>query len=166
MLITGIDLVDAFAARSTLNLDLIEASVSSWEPDRQFDVITSVHGLHYVGDKLGLVTRCISWLKPTGLFAASFDAAGVLVEGWSSARIASVLTEAGLEYDARRKLLRGKGHALRSLPFRYLGADAEAGPNYTGQPAVGSHYAMQVGLGDEVKSLLARVIADKDDPRP
>jgi hypothetical protein len=27
-----------------------------------------------------------------------------------------------------------------SLPYRYLGADDQAGPNYTGQPAVDSHY--------------------------
>ncbi|MFD4871429.1 hypothetical protein [Streptomyces sp. NPDC058412] len=26
------------------------------------------------------------------------------------------------------------------LPFRYLGTDPAAGPNYTGQPAVASYY--------------------------
>ena len=27
-----------------------------------------------------------------------------------------------------------------NLPYRYLGADDQAGPNYTGQPAVDSYY--------------------------
>ena len=31
------------------------------------------------------------------------------------------------------------------LPYRYLGADDRAGPNYTGQPAVDSYYEMVTG---------------------
>ena len=35
------------------------------------------------------------------------------------------------------------GHRHINLPYRYLGADDRAGPNYTGQPAVCSLYAEQ-----------------------
>ena len=49
-------------------LRLVEASLSAWRPDRSFDLITCVHGLHYVGDKLGLVARAASWLAEDGLF--------------------------------------------------------------------------------------------------
>ena len=36
---------------------------------------------------------------------------------------------------------RRTGPVALSLPYRYLGADDRAGPNYTGQPAVVSYYA-------------------------
>jgi predicted TPR repeat methyltransferase len=42
-------------------------------PDRPFDLITSVHGLHFVGDKLGLTARAASWLTDEGTFVASLD---------------------------------------------------------------------------------------------
>jgi predicted TPR repeat methyltransferase len=54
-------------------LRLVEASVTAWRPERTFDLITCVHGLHYVGDKLGLITRATSWLAKDGLFVASLD---------------------------------------------------------------------------------------------
>lgn len=137
--ITGVDLVDAFVASTATNLDLVEASISTWEPDEQFDLVTSVHGLHYVGDKLGVIERCVGWLRPTGVFLASFDPTGVVIDGWSSNHLADAMHKAGYVFDTRRKLLRCDGSAS-ALPFEYLGADAHFGPNYTGQPAVGSHY--------------------------
>jgi len=30
--------------------------------------------------------------------------------------------------------------SLAYFPYSYIGADTNAGPNYTGQPAVDSHY--------------------------
>ncbi|GAB3891420.1 hypothetical protein GCM10029964_064560 [Kibdelosporangium lantanae] len=36
--------------------------------------------------------------------------------------------------------LRRTGHRQVHLPVQYLGADDQAGPNYTGQPAVNSYY--------------------------
>ena len=58
-------------------LRLVEASLSTWRPDRPFDLITCVHGLHYVGDKLGLIARAASWLAEDGLFVASLDLANL-----------------------------------------------------------------------------------------
>ena len=39
-----------------------QASLATWRPERAYDLITCVHGLHYIGDKLGLVARAASWL--------------------------------------------------------------------------------------------------------
>ena len=50
------------------------------------------------------------------------------------------LVVAGLEYDRRRRPVTCRGRRTMNLPYRYLGADDRAGPNYTGQPAVDSLY--------------------------
>lgn len=52
----------------------------------------------------------------------------------------TVLHTAGFVYDGRRRRIDRTGHAVVRLPYAYLGADDRAGPNYTGQPAVTSHY--------------------------
>ena len=53
--IVGVDLVLASAGteREYDCLHLVEASLTNWQPDGQFDLITCVHGLHYIGDKHG-----------------------------------------------------------------------------------------------------------------
>jgi ubiquinone/menaquinone biosynthesis C-methylase UbiE len=93
----GVDLVDFFdpAARSSPNVELVRTSVTDWAPDDRFDLITCVHGLHYVGDKLGALSSAASRLTETGLLTADFELS-----------------------------------SIRS----------DAGPNYTGQPAVHSYY--------------------------
>ena len=142
--VVGVDLVGMFhrAAPGMTRLRLIESSLTSWRPERSFDLITCVHGLHYVGDKLGLITRACSWLAEDGLFVASLDLANVkLDEGHAAGRsLASTLKCAGLGLDRRRRLVTFRGRKALVLPYRYLGADDGAGPNYTGQPAVDSHY--------------------------
>jgi SAM-dependent methyltransferase len=142
--IVGVDLVGTFhrPAPAPICVRLIEASLSTWRPDRPFDLITCVHGLHYVGDKLGLISRAASWLVEDGLFMANLDLHSLKVagEGQSVRRVAADLRRAGLEYNRRKRLLICRGRKEVSLLYRYLGADDQAGPNYTGQPAVGSHY--------------------------
>jgi hypothetical protein len=46
---------------------------TGWQPARRFDPVTRVHGLHYVGDKLGLLVRAAAWLTETGTFVADLD---------------------------------------------------------------------------------------------
>lgn len=133
--IVGLDLVDFFAP-SRPGVRLVTASVTDWEPGTVFDLITCVHGLHYVGDKLSAIARAVSWLTKDGLFTASFDTASIVAPG----RVGTVLKASGLTYDACRRRLSRRGHAVVTFPFGYLGADDKAGPNYTGQPAVLSHY--------------------------
>ena len=142
--IIGIDLVGMFVqpTEKVKCLRLLEASLSNWKPNGPFDLITCIHGLHYVGDKLGVIAQAVSWLTDDGYFAANLDLNNFkFVGGRSAGRAVTVeLRKSGLEYQARKKLLTCNGHRANSFPFRFLGADDEAGPNYTGQPAVDSYY--------------------------
>jgi SAM-dependent methyltransferase len=142
--IVGVDLVGMFrqADPDLTCLRLVEASLSAWRSDRSFDLITCVHGLHYVGDKLGLIARAASWLVEDGLFVASLDLHNVKIADCKSAerRLAAELRRSGLEYDRRRRLVACRGCKVVDLSYRYLGADDHAGPNYTGQAAVDSLY--------------------------
>jgi SAM-dependent methyltransferase len=141
--LTGVDLVDAFDAApgSVPGVDLLCASVATWKPARSFDLITCVHGLHYVGDKLGLLARAAGWLTPDGRLVADLDLADVDVGGPAAMRrLRSRLREAGFEYGPRRHRITCVGRSEVRLPYAYLGADDRAGPGYTGQPAVASYY--------------------------
>jgi SAM-dependent methyltransferase len=141
--LAGVDLVDAFDAApgSVPGVDLLCASVATWKPARSFDLITCVHGLHYVGDKLGLLARAASWLTPDGRLVADLDLAAVDVGGPAAMRrLRSRLREAGFEYGPRRHRITCVGQSEVRLPYAYLGADDRAGPGYTGQPAVASYY--------------------------
>jgi SAM-dependent methyltransferase len=141
--IVGVDLVDHFVpGPRPPSLRLITASVTTWTPDARFDLITCVHGLHYVGDKLGVLARAASWLTEDGLLVASFDARGVRLRDGSPAGrpLTAALRREGFAYDPRRRLISLRGSRDVHLPYRYAGADDQAGPNYTGQPAVDSFY--------------------------
>jgi hypothetical protein len=100
-----------------------------------------------------LVARAASWLADEGLFVANLDLKNLkLADGMAGGRkILSDLRRAGVEYDRRRHLVVCRGRKAMSLPYRYLGADDGAGPNYTGQPAVDSYY--QPATVDSTRSL-------------
>jgi YD repeat-containing protein len=99
-----------------------------------------VHGLHYVGDKLGVLARAASWLAGDGLLIASFDARSVRIVDGTAGRVTAELRRHGFTYDASRRRVSLRGGREVRFPFGYLGADDQAGPNYTGQPAVDSYY--------------------------
>lgn len=124
------------------NVRLEAASLADWEPGRAYDLITCVHGIHYLGDKLGLISRAVSWLTPGGRFLAHLDPANLRdAEGHPAGPVVlKQLRQAGLAYDARKRLLTCEGLRRLQLSFGYLGADDTAGPNYTGQSAVNSWY--------------------------
>ena len=142
--ITGLDLVDDFAgeARRRDRVELVSNSIREWEPADRFDLITCVHGLHYVGDKLGALSRIASWLTSEGELVANFDAASVRLRDGRPAgrRLTNALRAAGFHVDTRRRRIGLDGRRQVELPYRYLGADPDAGPNYTGQSAVHSYY--------------------------
>jgi SAM-dependent methyltransferase len=142
--ITGVDLVGMFHRTdpSLKCLRLVEASQRLWRPEHAYDLITCVHGLHYVGDKLELIARAASWLTQEGQLVANLDLVNLkLADGRPAGRrVAADLRDSGLEYDRRRRLVICRGRRRIDLPYRYLGANDQAGPNYTGQPAVDSYY--------------------------
>lgn len=148
VLVQGVDLVAEFdPAPEVPWLRLTAAPVLDWVPDRRYDLITSVHGLHYVGDKLGLLARAAGWLTDGGRFVADLDLAAVRLADGAAAgrRLAADLREAGFSYDGRRRRIGRDDRGDVTLPYEYLGADAKAGPNYTGQDAVHSHYRRRNG---------------------
>ena len=141
--LVGIDLVDTFetSAESLPGLQLLCAPAASWQPALQFDLITCVHGLHYIGDKLALLTRAADWLTPAGRLVADLDLSAIRLDGQvGGRRLTRELREAGFSYDARRHQITCAGYREVCFPYTYLGADDRAGPGYTGQPAVWSHY--------------------------
>ena len=142
--IVGLDLVGMFAVPSNGNLTLITASLNDWEPDEPFDLITCVHGLHYLGDKLGVLASIRSWLKKRGRFAANLDMGNIKVVGRKTSRAVSRwLRETGFDISTQHKLITCNSGGNKPSPFEYLGADDQAGPNYTGQPVVDSHYRIK-----------------------
>jgi SAM-dependent methyltransferase len=142
--VIGVDLVGMFdpAPSELARLQLCEASVMTWEPGRTFDLITCVHGLHYVGDKLALLRRAVSWLAEDGLLLAHLDFNNLrLSDGRTAPRLfRKLLREQGFGYRDHKHLICRQGRGTLHLDFQYLGADDQAGPNYTGQEAVNSYY--------------------------
>lgn len=143
VLLTGIDLVDYFAEQpKTENLQLHKQNLSSWVPEHIYDLITVVHGLHYIGDKIGLIIKIGAALKEDGLFVGNLSIDNIIVQDASNSTnvVKHFFKEAGIDYNARTKRLQIIGKKNIKSPFRYLGADDKAGPNYTGQPVVNSVY--------------------------
>lgn len=139
--IVGVDLVDHFWPRPPLSrVSLVVSPIRDYVPDDRFDLITSVHGLHYVGDKLGLLASLCGWLRPGGRLLAHLDLRHVVVNGRPVTQ--RLLRGAGFQWNGRRHLVEGSP-GPPTFNARFLGA-REAGPNFTGQPAVESHYGSQI----------------------
>ena len=140
----GVDLVDGFDPMPAefRNVRLSAASLHSWQPSRTYDLITCVHGLHYVGDKLGLIERAAGWLSPSGTFIAHLDFANVRrTDGASmNRRILGDFRKMGLAYHRRRRILSCVGRKTIEFGLKFVGADEYAGPNFTRQDAVDSYY--------------------------
>lgn len=121
------------------------ASLHDWQPSRTFDLITCVHGLHYLGNKLGLIEQILNWLAPSGRFAAHLDLANLRWRDGSSMNrtLLKRFREFDLTYNRRKLLLMADGPRRIDFGYRYLGADDDAGPNATGQRSVNSYYEIQ-----------------------
>ena len=140
--IVGVDLVGMFLPSDSKNLLLVQCSVFDFEPTERFDLITCVHGLHYLGDKLQAIGLAASWLVSDGRFAANLDAANMCLSeaGKGQRRIVLSLRGVGFEYLPGKHWLQCTGHKEFKIPFEFRGADDSAGPNYTKQPVVNSDY--------------------------
>jgi SAM-dependent methyltransferase len=150
--IVGVDLVGMFwHGPASPCLRLVVASVHHWQPAERFDLITCVHGLHYLGDKLGAIERCLGWLVEDGLFAANLDLVNLRQENGKplGRRVAQRFRASGIEYATRRRLLICRGRRDVHFGLESLGADDTAGPNCTGQAAVNSYYRPRQGCDAE-----------------
>jgi SAM-dependent methyltransferase len=147
--IEGIDLAGMFAENPVPGvLTLHEQGLEAWQPTGPYALVTCIHGLHYVGDKLAAIAKAAAKLQPNGLFIASLDLSNFRHgDGQPAGRaIAAQLRSHGFTYDTRRHLLSCQGPRVvdfeLQFELQYLGANTEAGPNYTGQPAIDSYYRL------------------------
>ena len=145
---TGIDLVDFFATiPSPITwVNFVTTSVTDWQPLQTYDLITCIHGLHYIGDKLKVIAQLVNTLSLDGLFVANFDLASVyLNEQPNPKEIKEWFQQNNVDYQARKKLIKASGKTTHTPSFSgvYLGADDEAGKNYTGQEAVSAYYILK-----------------------
>ncbi|MEV0644958.1 class I SAM-dependent methyltransferase [Phytomonospora sp. NPDC050363] len=146
--VVGVDLVDYFAGGEPGNVRWVVSSLAEldWAALGKFDLVTCVHGLHYVGDKLGALRSVATVLADGGLFVANFDAASLRDAGGKALgrHGTATLRAAGFTYDGRgRRISRTGGAADVEWRWRYLGADDRVGKNYTGQEAVAGWYARE-----------------------
>lgn len=141
----GLDLVGIFPPIPPVyaqNLHLKAGSVGDWQPQVQYDLVTCIHGVHYLGDKLGFIQKVLGQLKADGWFVFNLDfnnfkdaADRPMVAWWKQQ-----CKQKGWRYDARRHLAHVSGRQDWAATWEYLGATDQAGPNYSGQAAVDSYY--------------------------
>ncbi|MEM9543354.1 MAG: class I SAM-dependent methyltransferase [Cyanobacteria bacterium P01_E01_bin.42] len=143
MTLIGVDLVDLFYPHPTefTFLHLTNCSLFDYQFDREYDLVTCVHGLHYLGDKLQAIARAVAALTPQGLFIAHLDPNNLKFPGKMTGRKAiAQLQQQGLNYNPEKHLLCCQGKRELELNYEYLGARDTAGKNYTGQAAIDSYY--------------------------
>jgi len=139
----GIDLVGMFDVhKKSPYLQLYIQSLFDWQPTIQYDLITCIHGLHYVGDKLQILQTCLKQLSKDGLFFANMDLDNLKMKEKKTlhSTLLPLFQKHKITYQSRRKILQAKEKTDFIYSLKYLGADDKAGPNYTGQSAVDSYY--------------------------
>jgi SAM-dependent methyltransferase len=139
----GIDLIDTFPSshKEFRCLSLKAESLSEWNPTLRYDLITCVHGLHYLGDKLAVIRTAITSLTADGLFIANLDLNNFNIDGEPGKTILpQILRLNSIEYNPRTRVLKKECYSAPLINLEYLGADDRYGPNYTGQDSVTSYY--------------------------
>ncbi|MEM7390867.1 MAG: class I SAM-dependent methyltransferase [Verrucomicrobiota bacterium] len=139
----GVDLIDGFPPTPPeANVTFYESSLHTWDCDIGFDLITCVHGLHYIGDKLGVLQKIGRWLNSDGRFLGHLDLVNISHRAHKNFGpvLGKRFKQAGIQYDSRKRIISFEGDIPVKFNYRYIGADDTAGPNYTGQDAVKSVY--------------------------
>ncbi len=141
---TGIDLIDMFdpIPEECNSITMYARSFFNFESEQKYDFITCVHGLHYMGDKLEAIRKASSMLNDEGLFIANFDTKcirSIEIDNIQQ-KLSTWFKSGNIEYNSKKHFITVKGSRALTVPFRFVGADDKAGPNYTGQEAVDSYY--------------------------
>lgn len=137
----GIDLIENENSNSEVQFSIM--AFSAFKSASKFDLITCVHGLHYIGNKLAAIEKAISLLKVNGLFVANLDLSNICIKDVDSNRLLKdKLKKENILYDSGKKIIKKVGHGEVNFGYHYLGADENSGPNYTGQDAVTSYYGI------------------------
>ena len=143
--IVGVDLVPMFTPEEA-PVTLVAADVAAFTLEQPADLITCVHGLHYLGDKLGFLQTAHALLAPGGLLLGHLDTSNILnsesgLPIWRHAARHAAKNGAALEL---------KAHVLRvmqteaALDFgaTHQGATVSEQPNYTGITVIDSWYTL------------------------
>lgn len=121
--ITRIDLAGMFRdyPAELIGLKFLELPIEDFEAARKFDLITCVHGLHYLGDKLSIIQKAASRLKEDGMLLANLELENLkLSEKKNSKRLFSdYLRKQGFEFDSRKRLLTLRGRRIFDLPLEF-----------------------------------------------
>lgn len=144
--IVGVDLIGDFVPAGE-NVRLLAGDVLTWTLEGQADLITCVHGLHYLGDKLGFLERAYAQLALGGILLAHLDTAN-LRQPYSWTQTVRRLRAQGIRVtwkDHRQRLERTD--APLAFGLTYTAATISAQANYTGITVVDSWYQEQ-GPGD------------------
>jgi len=143
--IVGVDLVDMFTPERAPGVTLIAADVAAFRPARPTDLLTCVHGLHYLGDKLGFLETAYAMLAPGGLLLAHLDPDNLRALGsgdsvWRQA--ARCAAKGGVPVVIKGHVLRiEKTDSPLAFGLAYQGATVSERPNYTGITVMDSWYA-------------------------
>ena len=142
--IVGVDLVDMFTPEQVPNVTLIAADVAAFTPEQPPDLITCVHGLHYLGDKLGFIQQAYAMLAPGGLLLGHLDPENLRASGAGASVWRQAVRHAaknGVALDFKGNVLRiGRTEAPLNFGFTFQGATISEQPNYTGITVIDSWY--------------------------
>lgn len=141
----GVDLVNSFQPipHSITCINFEVTSIVDWSDEVQYDLITCIHGLHYIGDKLKVLKKILERLSAEGIFMANLDLNNISIANTDTENhLRDIFNKYTIQYNQRTRMLVCKGPRRLDLNVSYKGASDEAGPNYTGQDAVCSMYEL------------------------
>ncbi len=139
--IVGADLVGMFTEGMPVSVRLLTGDVTTLSLDAPADLVTCVHGMHYIGDKLGFIEQSYRSLAPQGVFLGHLDAENLRMPmPWS--RLLKQARGQGIDIDLRSHLLRmTRTDRLLQFGLMYQGASVSETPNYTGITVIDSWYS-------------------------
>ena len=131
----GVDLVTAFSTPKS-GPSLFAADVMTFAPEEPVDLITFVHGLHYLSNKLAFLEHAYRLLAPGGLLIGHLDLNNVRLasgEPLSKRIFEGNSHRDGTPLSLSRHLLKiEKTAPTLSFGLRWIGASISEKTNYTG----------------------------------
>ncbi len=143
--LVGADLWDAFPPAAGENLRFVAADVVNFDPGVPVDLITCVHGLHYLGDKLGFLETAYARLAPGGIFVGHLDTTNLRAKDDASiwpALMRRIRVQGILVRYSSHLLRLERNDAVLDFGVAYQGATVSAQANYSGMIGVDSWYAL------------------------
>jgi SAM-dependent methyltransferase len=153
--IIGLDLWDDLPAPQDFPdgpaLRFVAADAAVWNPDAPLDLITCVHGLHYLPDKIGFLERAYSWLAADGgLLLAHLDTENIRQHESETAvwpTLSRRARQQGVSLHLSNHLLRME-RTLDSpdtvtFGVNFVGRTVSERPNVSGMTVIDSWYSLE-----------------------